>query len=242
MEWLVRLSGDVDTLEELAKICISPELFVGKVKDFFVLKTNEFKGLNNKDAVFKESINIISIINGGIKILGFNKNVMAEQVIKEDDEGIWHYYVPLSVGSVSGGSVSFVHSKVTLKEAEGCIKEESQVEPILKWFLMAKNNEDVARVLRFLSMTNYEWTSNFYKIIDIIKGDIGDISKRGWVTGSDLRRFKGSVNNPDVIGDIARHGKSQRSKRGKVMKNPMSFYEAKAFINNIVVKWLSEKS
>lgn len=237
MEWLVSLAGDVDTLQELSKSCISPELFIGKERDIFVLRMKEFETMENADSVLDEALKAISIINGVLKSLGFQNSLVVEEVIREDYEGKWHYHV-----TAAGGSKSSCRVKVTVKSADGTVKEVSETEPVLRWFLLAKGSEEVAKVFRLLGKANPEWTSNFYRIYEIIRDDVRNISQKGWVPSKDVKRFTGTVNNPDLIGDIARHGVPQTGKKHLMKNQPMTFHEARGFINNIVSKWLCEKS
>lgn len=237
----VRLSGDIYDLEDLSKVCNSEELTIERDEDSFVLKSTEFNNLKGEMEVYKKATEIVALVNGAsVVVMGLRNFLRASRsLIKIDDEGRKNSFFiaePAKAAAFVRGSF-----QTTLKKADGGTEVIYQASPVPRLVRIAKDNEKVAKVIRLLSIANYEWTSNFYRIFEIIKSDVCNAFKRGWVTNTDVKRFTGTVNNPDIIGDIARHGKSKKSSKGNAMKNPMNFWEAKAFIDTIILKWLSEK-
>jgi hypothetical protein len=227
----VTISGDKDAIEELEKVCKSPELFIGKERGRFVLKSKGFNELSNDEEIYKQACETVARLNAAVKLAwGYKGYLRVEDVVRVSDSSQWNLHGILSGGSSSSGKLIM---KIT--KADGTIV--SEVEPVLKWVILATNNGDVDKVLRLLVMENAEWPTNFYRIFEIIKGDIKDISKKGWVTVKAIARFRRTVQSPEIVGDIARHGKQKE----KPPSNPMDFYEAKAFINTIVLNWLRSK-
>ncbi len=97
-------------------------------------------------------------------------------------------------------------------------------------------NNDVADAVR-IYCKEQSW-SNLYKVFEIIESDIGDkYITYGWATKKDAERFTRTANSRLAIGDDARHG----HKKFAPPKNPMSLYEAKSLIRNILINWIRSK-
>jgi len=75
-----------------------------------------------------------------------------------------------------------------------------------------------------------------YKIYEIIRDQMGGdqrIVQAGWVTRAALSDFTGSVNNPNVMGEYARHGVSPCA----APRRPMSVPDAEQFTQGLLTRW-----
>ena len=91
-----------------------------------------------------------------------------------------------------------------------------------------------------VSVPNGKKSGRLFAILEVIGKDAGGLRKierQGWARYSELKRFKHTANDPNVIGDAARHGTPQ----GESPRKPMSFDEAKALISGIIQIWMKAK-
>jgi hypothetical protein len=109
----------------------------------------------------------------------------------------------------------------------------------VRYVELAQKDASVQKVLRLLSYGPLDWVS-MYCILEVIGKDVGGLNKierRGWAEASEIRRFKHTANDPNVIGDTARHG----TPPGESPRKPMSFDEAKTLIARNIQAWLEAK-
>jgi hypothetical protein len=230
VEWIVCIKGDEFDLQELSKSLTSPELCLIKEENEYYLKSTSFNQLNNAGEVKSKAEEILSLINGASKLaLGTRKPLIIDSVIKitDDDKRQRNFFE----------SVEVTEQSMFTATVDGA--EVHQAEPIPDWIKIAQSNENVAKVLRLLSKGDYDWV-NLYRIFEVIEEDVGAISKitqEAWATEPAIRRFKHTANSVGAIGDDARHGKETT----QPPKNPMTFSEAKSFIETILHNWLRSK-
>lgn len=92
-----------------------------------------------------------------------------------------------------------------------------------------------AKVLELLSNKNHTGET-IYKIYELVEWESERrvFQAQFGISENEFRRFKDAVHNPEVSGDSARHAKGQTLNS----TNPMTIYEAEAFVRNIASKWL----
>ena len=238
MEWMVCVTGDDFDLQELSKSLNSPELCVIKEENECYLKSTSFKQLSSDNKVQNKAKNILSLFNGVLRLaLGTREPITIAKVIKIKDDGNRETYVygSLRIPVKSRASIK----SVTIVSSNGTVQEIQQPDPILSWIKIAQGNENVAKVFRLLANFGYDWV-NLNRILEVIMKDVGgssNITRKGWATKKSIDRFTGTANNPDVIGDTARHGIA----KNKPLEDPMTFSEAKSLIETVLHNWLRSK-
>jgi hypothetical protein len=88
MEWVVTLSGDVYTLEELSKVFSLSDISIQKEQDAFVLRSRDFADLISDDQVRDHATEILTSLNGAAKLaLGSCSPIKIEHISKIRDDG-----------------------------------------------------------------------------------------------------------------------------------------------------------
>lgn len=119
---------------------------------------------------------------------------------------------------------------------EGDVPTQKEDHPFHRLLDLASSNERVWKVLRLIGSRRLDWVT-LYRIYEVIKKDVRDVSKKGWATRGSLRVFSTTANHPAVSGDDARHGESNKIPPSV----PMEIEKARALIRRIVDRWLKEK-
>ena len=93
-----------------------------------------------------------------------------------------------------------------------------------------------SKVLKALAEEN-QTGETLYKIYEIMEGHPSnrkDFQLEFGITKHEFKRFGDAVHNPAVSGDLARHAYHDKTKTN----NPMSFEEAKGFVQALAKEWL----
>lgn len=228
MEWFVKLKGLDTDIRKLFKFLNSPEICIIQRGHDFFLKSTDFDSLQESEYVLRKAKEIVSWINGVATIdTGKHKTLeVDDNVHGVDDNGnhLFSFRIPIptivGTGEVIGPAGSQQHS-------------------ITEWLPIARNDEDVAKVLRLFSRP-LDWV-NLYRIYEVIESDAGGgihkIVRKGWATNKEVKSFKHTANNPGATGDDARHGKQTTQPPPR----PMSLSEARSLVKSIFQKWIEEK-
>ena len=221
------ISGDKDAIEELEKVCKSPELFIERERGHFVLKSKGFNELSNDEEIYKQACETVACLNGAIKLaLGYKGNLNVEDVVRVSDSGQWNVYGILSGESSSGGKLI-----VEMTKADGTTISEAA--PVPHLVREAMNNERVAKVLKQIAENNLDW-NKLNILFEEVQGDVGSkIIDNQWATKNDIDRFTQTA-------QPYRHGESGL-KSWKPHNNPMLFEEAKIFVVRVVENWIKSK-
>ncbi len=78
---------------------------------------------------------------------------------------------------------------------------------------------------------------NLYKAWEVIcdaAGGLHQVVRNGWTDDDERRRFTGTAQSRDELGDAARHA----SEKYKAPKNPMTLDEARAFVRSVIEAWV----
>jgi len=235
MEWFVRIIGDINDLDELSKSLKSPELSISHDGESYILKTDEFNLLDDKEKVRNKAVEIISLINGAAGLtLGIRTPIEVSHVVKLNDDGTQEIFVCISNTITLRDSIS-----ICIHRGDGTIEEIHQSDPIPNWISIAKKDNTVAKALRLFGSGAYDWV-NLYRIYEVIEGDMGglkNIVKEGWATKKMLNRFTHTANSPGAIGDDSRHGTESTTPP----RDPMLLSEAKSFVITLFHSWLALK-
>lgn len=228
MKRFVTISGDKDAIEELEKVCTSPELFIGREKGRFVLKSKKFNELSNDEDIYKEACETAALLNGAVKLaLGYKGNLHIDMVVRVSDSGQWILHGILSGGTSSSGKLIMKMTK-----ADGTVISEAAHVPQLVHAAMS--NERAAKVLKQIAENNLDW-NNLNIIFEDIEGDVGSTLYKGKVE-DEVKRFTQTV-------QPYRHGRKGLYKtKYTPPKNPMTFAEAQSFVMSLVENWLRSKT
>jgi len=230
MKWFVKLLGNKDDLEDLSKVCNSPELIIRKEEDYFILESKDFEKLENHTDVYHKACEIVVLINGATTIALRNKEPLRiENVIKVDDEGRKNFYSFSSVNI----TLPRIRCNLTIKSQNGKNVEFNEAAPVPYWYQVAQKEKKVAEVLSLLAENDLYW-EKLYILYEEVLGDVKSaIDKKGWVTKKDIKRFTQTAQQ-------YRHGESGL-KSWKPPKHPMTFEEGKSFVLHIIEIWLKYK-
>lgn len=94
-----------------------------------------------------------------------------------------------------------------------------------------------SKLLKALANEN-QTGETLYKIYEIMEGHPSnrvDFQLQFGISKHEFKRFGDAVHNPAVSGDLARHAYDDKTKTD----NPMSFGEAKGFVQALAKKWLA---
>lgn len=133
------------------------------------------------------------------------------------------------------GTVS--HGNLTADEIEALIKEqerrehEARIERAARYARAYTREPRVAAVLDLLKEPPS--SHSLWHIYEHIEAQLGGSAKE-LVAESQARRFRGSMNHPDVLGKGSRHAVQTKP----APTNPMSLDEATTFIRGLVDAWV----
>jgi hypothetical protein len=237
VDWLVKLTGDNYILDELSKSLITPESSIIKDNQEYFLKSIEFKKALDEGAVTKSANEILLRINGGCMLfLGGGMPIQINNVVRVNDDGTRSNYATFNVGTRF-----VVRAPILVLKSDGTVLEIRVADLVQSALKAAESKESIAKVLCLLGSNTYDWRI-LRNVYEIIKDDVlgpEQIKKNGWTTQEAIERFLGTVNDPRVLDKEALHGVPQRGKTNKKpITNPMSFNEAKSFVEGIIHAWL----
>jgi hypothetical protein len=242
MKWKVFLNGYLNDLKELCEVFRSGKICVFKEEERYFLYCDKFEN-KETDAEVKNLANKLIKIISGITIL---KKII-HQPIELD-------FIQMNLKNGKKKNFKYLTGKVvittkTSANLQGFNKEGKEIigKPthnlITEYVAKSLDNEEVNKLFDIILKEKYKW-QKLYPILELIQKDFSrrkdeQTVKKGWATKKELRRFKNTSNNPDIIGLDSRH---IIKKKGKPSKDkPMPLSEAENFINRIANHWLNEK-
>jgi hypothetical protein len=239
-DWRVRLTGHAFDLGALLTQDGSPDWILLTEKGDYFLESPAFENLSSAPEVRQVAVRILDQVNGLAKLaferfqpLGINA------VIRVDAGGRWHQYVS---GSATLTSRSSLSARATVIKPDGTASVSGDKKPSIVelGYSIAKRDADVAEALRIFGALESNWL-NLYKVFEIIRHDVGGHAKlqeAGWVPETNIRRFTGTAQSSEILGDEARHARY----RGGPPSSPMSLSEARLFIKTLLEQWIRSKT
>jgi len=190
-------------------------------KENSVLATTiiEFKNIEEAQNIAKEKIDeLLCVISAMLK-----QKITAE--LKEVQ--------PIITCGVHGQAISYLNCKMKVNQ----VFPSDKIEEIKKLYDMSLIDDNVKKVVTLLSKAYPRTWENLYKIYEVINRDT-NIERKGWATSKELRTFKQTANDPNVLGIIdARHGHTSAT----APNNPMGINDAIALIEKITDDWIEYK-
>lgn len=235
-KWLVRLEGHAFDLEELQEQLQSDEISIQKRNDNYYLSSSYFTDLPRPDDVLSTARRLIELMNGAAKIFvnGYEPVSTVGEIIEiVDSEERKHVIMRVDTLHlrIKGKAVRLVTS------SDGRDTEEKKPTDIVDLVRKAISNPRIADVLHFQSLEQ-TW-SNLYKVYELVRDDIGTKNVEKIVEQDRIKRFTGTAQSRDLIGDAARHASREYQGPGKLPE--MTLSEAKQLIADLLKAWISTK-
>lgn len=227
-KWTVTLTGEPRHLKTLARLDVD----VSEECHAFVLRRPELDALPDARAVRERAIQLVDVLNG----LGWQTDSEFRSVgvgpIRGDDGS--------HTISVSLGEVLVMGEQVEFRVTDATGKPIPPPPPpglYAKAVGLALRDDAVRQALHFLAPPVH--VGNLWKAFEVIREEVSEeeMAKGQWTTGTEIRRFRHTVNSPGALRDDARHGVEQSSPPS----NPMSLPECQDFVKRLLMKWLDSK-
>ena len=185
------------------------------------MRSKGFGNFTSHEEVQESVTKILPALNGATKLaaLGSYTPITIGSISEIRDDGTKFAYL-----SATSSVVASVTCSITVIHADGTIEEDLPAAPVVTWFELSKRDARVKWALRLIE-NDFETWSGLYKIHEVIKGDVGNIPRKGWCTETELKRFKRTANNQGALDVHARHGKMDSPP-----PDPMSYPSAKSLI------------
>lgn len=241
MKWKVFLNGYLNDLMELCEVFRSGKICVFKEEERYFLYYDEFE---DKE-IDTEVKNITNKLIKNISLIAILRKII-RQPIELD-------FIQMNLKNGKKKNFKYVSGKVDItskinaslqvfdKEGKEIIgKPASNL--ITEYVAKSLDNEKINTLFEIIFKEKYKWIK-LNQILEFIQKDLSgkqdeQIVKKGWSTKKELRMFRETANNPNVIGLDARH----IEKKGELSKDgPMLLDRAENFINRIANHWLNEK-
>jgi hypothetical protein len=234
-KWLVRLKGHEFDLQELSDHFASADRNVSKDKDgYYYLRSSDFDPMSDSDAVRERALRLIELMNGATTLHtgGSYRPVEFDAVTQVGDDGKRHHRITLSATVEGRARMTANPSVGETGEAVDAPRPPDEAESLVH---LADRNHRVADALRFYERG--DWV-NLYKAWEVVSdaaGSLHQVVKNGWADDDERRRFTGTAQSREVLGDEARHA----SVKFKAPKNPMTLEEARAFVQCVIRAWVA---
>jgi hypothetical protein len=139
---------------------------------------------------------------------------------------LWEGYKPTFTGRIASvlPSLNTANHDIDPKQAE-------------RW-LSLHTDHRVARVLRLHAGLERDpsWF-DMYKIVETIRGDVGDTRVEKWMGKIELSTFNESANRAEISGTGARHAEIKGRPSGRSMTSDV----ACKFVRDLTAQWLDDK-
>lgn len=235
MKWEVQINGDLLDLKELSKSLVDDELRVFVRDGNYFLESNRLEGIANQEEVNSLAADILEMLTGAIRLsLGGRTPLRVINISMVSPGGDKTIFVTLSDTIRIMDTIGF-----EIKHSDGLNEAIHPAHSVPGWIKAALTDTSVAKALRLLGKSEYNWV-NLYRLYEVIENDVGglgEIVNRGWATTTSIRRFKHTANSPSAAGDASRHGKESTSPPAE----PMDVSEARAVVDIILHNWLRSK-
>lgn len=235
MEWEVVLRGPESILEELTHVFHQDENTIARSNDGFVLRSSKFVNITNAADLRLEVTPIIEALSGISRmLLQSDAPLGIASLVEIRPDGTRNIFVELepAVLRITAGLVS-----LQVTHLDGSIEERRPSDPAPAWLTKALATPEAARALRLRDKSPLSWT-DLYRLFEIIVDGAGGtdaIVTAGWVSRTQLRRFKHSANSVRAAGDQARHGVEPTTP----LADPMTIAEARSLVDILLARWLA---
>ena len=246
MEWLVRLEGDEQSLEDLPKWFSQLHHKVRSEDGKYYLASSAFEYYARSAAVWEPAEQIVERINGAAKAFEprFRPVQVGTECVQAHDDGTRQVHRRMQVPLVENRQ-RFGKATVLL-DGKPPAPQPSKPEKLVAKWEDEGHDSDLGRALRIGLLPQQTWGS-LYHVYEVIKHDVsgGTDDWKALLTllpnepglERKLKRFRGTANDPKHAGIHARHGKPKSNPE----PDPMTFAEAQSLIHRFLLAWLSRK-
>jgi len=200
-------------------------------KEFGRLTYSGFSGYTDYEDVLNETRELISFLTGALWVSNEPAALSIVNIVGVLADGREERFPPYRK---SGGSIK-INLGIPIRKPG--VKPRETAEQFIVEYLMRSENPLVKQVMTYMpDSLNF---FNLYKILEIIRWDIGSgdkkkgyplLWKRGWVTEEKLRDFSSTANEGGY-----RHWNENPAPK-------MDVREARAIVSRIVKGWIAEKA
>jgi hypothetical protein len=225
----VELIGDAAILQAVARHLQAPEIELMKDGDTMYLVSSTFDAMGSRDDVFEAAVRMERYLEAAIRLVGLK--AAEPLVVRRVDE-------ETPVGRRSTTYLRPPSAVMTLSVPPPTILIDGMPPPLPPALPieLAMHAPRVARVLELMAKPP-TWQS-LYKVLDVIKDDLGGPVPSTWASGAELRRFKRTANSHAAVGlDQSRHAKDA----WQAPRSPMTLREAIDLFRLLVTTWLASK-
>jgi hypothetical protein len=239
-DWRIRLIGHGFDLEDLSTQEGSSDWIIFKEEGDYFLKSSLFDDLKDAEEVRKVATDILDKLNGLAKLRFTNfQPLKIDAVSYIDDSGKKHQFVLIHSATLT--MRSRLSATATVVKSDDTIDASDKRQPSIVelGYSIAKKDANVAEALRIFGSLETNWF-NLYKVFEIIRDDVGghdQLIRTGWTSKKKIRRFTGTAQSSEILGDEARHVRY----KGGPPSDPMSLSEAKSFVKAMLEQWIRSK-
>jgi hypothetical protein len=236
MAWEVHVTGPTSVLTELAHAFQGKDPSIIRRGDHFLLCSRTFESIPSAEAIRIEAERIVEALSGLSRVLlQSDSPLKLASVVDVRSNGTQHIFVQPEPDMlrVTDGLVSLVVS-----HGDGRVEEHRPSDPVPVLLARALADPVAARALRLRDVPHMAWTDLYrlYEVVEAAAGGEDALVKSGWVTRSNLRRFRHSANSVTAAGDQARHGVEPTQPPA----DAMTLSEARSVIDAILTRWLGQ--
>lgn len=231
MDWETRITGDDADLRMLAQAFTGPDVTIAERGSEFFLGGTDFASLTDARTVRDKAREILVSISGAAKLrLGGSKPVEVDHVVQLDG-GKRHLTIFPEPAVLTLRAMPVT---LAVTRADGTVERHLPADPIVEDLRKAAQSEAVRKVLRLWSAPELQWT-DLTRILEVIEKDGGPVN----ASEHELSSLTGSANHPEVSGDSARHGATNRKPPPEHKR--LKLHQARELMDRIIRDWLASK-
>ena len=229
-EWLVKLKGPEEFLNELVKVSVVDWSIV-RIANAFYLKSEKLNAHEHPSDVDRAGAELLEVINGAASLHfeGFEPASVHGPVRLHDDGRL----EPILL--IHGTQVVTRFGRHSVGPPQS-----SPHEDIGLWVGLSDESDDIREALTLYGKLAHTWR-NLYIMLGVVERDCGslhELVKRKWAPKSKMRLFRRTANSNKVLGADARHGRDKEPPP----TDPMSLDEAQDLVNRVLQAWLNSRS
>ncbi|HAG85771.1 MAG TPA: hypothetical protein DCL61_32685 [Cyanobacteria bacterium UBA12227] len=237
--WLIQLKGSEFDLKVLSESFCLSDFSVTEDQGSYYLKSQQFNMANEIEEVYRSATELLTFIKGAIEIYsGQSYNISIARVIRVDEQGQRESFV-IAPPPMRAASQAKMRARASICRGTEITNSLPQPSIIESYVAIPRQDERAAKVFRIWVSREHNW-HNLYHMYEVVEGNVSSMSQivqNGWATETEIKLFKRTACNENVLGDDARHGYTKDLN----LKNPMTLSEAQSLIQKILNHWIRSK-
>lgn len=232
MNWFVTITGDKPLLESMSNYFKFPGLNIRLFEQEYVLSSDEFEKHKDHEKNREVAEILLTRVKGILKLRGQKDSQLnIGSVVRLKENGIKETQARF----IAKFNLS-TECKSEIVDKNGNNKKLELDFLSQKLLELAPENPLIDDVLRFFSKEDNDW-NNFFKVFELIRDDLKvrgkKIREMNWFSKKELNTFTNTINNPNAIGDKARHAVP----KNQPPRSPLSYSQCNTFVNNLILNW-----